>query len=310
MEPGEAAASGDHEAIASEDDGGECEEREEDEVLRDVDEDSGAEGAEDDAADYDEDSSMEDSSMESLLPDVLNLHCVDCSQLLCTRGMEVILVSDASKKLFSTDFWPVCVTESSVEHQHECCKCCIRDVACGHCSRVVGYHVIQPCESCSKHGHNEHYWLMWGDNVRAEPRHGADGQPLKWTTDAGLGGYTHPVDSSDMPKASSPQESVPEAAAASETAVLSAQECAGSPAAILSSPQLPLKDDESCVICHESMHAPHALPCGHEACLRCLTRAVDLRRACPCCRRPTSCSELRPVHPVSPVKLGAPLGSA
>merc|ERR1719330_340081 len=54
-----------------------------------------------------------------------------------------------------------------------------------------------------------------------------------------------------------------------------------------------------CPICHDLMEEPQSLPCRHAACLQCITRAVDLRRECPYCRRPSTCAELSPAKEIA-----------
>mmetsp|Transcript_68485 Transcript_68485/g.135344 ORF Transcript_68485/g.135344 Transcript_68485/m.135344 type:complete len:261 (-) Transcript_68485:63-845(-) len=220
---------------------------------------------------------------------VYDLRCDTCSRLVCRRGLCVQLVSDNSARLFSTDFRPLSVLEAEEEHEHGLCRCRIRDVSC-ECGSILGYHVIQPCTNCNETGHNDHYWLLYPNSelsrerplyphtdrtrqlnlgaVTAEPRLNNEGQRLTW---CGNVTASLDLDQSGQPNAGP----VTEPGVAVETGSFPVERC--------------------CPICHEAMANPMAPPCQHAACLRCLTRAVDLRRCCPFCRRPTTCAELVPV---------------
>lgn len=203
---------------------------------------------------------------------VFELRCGPCGRLICRRGMKVHLIADSSVQLYSTDFRPVDVVESLGERAHGQCDCRVRDVACA-CSCAIGYHVIRPCEACSSVCHNNHYWLLDRSGVVvAQPRTNANGESIVW----------------DAEGASVLNDDVP-AAPVSPAAAPAPQAEAGG----VGDGKLPT--GACCPICHEVMVEPRAPPCGHAACQLCLTRAVDLRRACPYCRRPTTCAELGPV---------------
>lgn len=221
---------------------------------------------------------------------VYDLHCDACSRLICRRGLCVQLVADNSAWLFSTDFRPMSVLEADEEHEHGLCRCRIRDVSC-ECGSTLGYHVIHPCSNCINTGHNDHYWLLYPHSdpthqrqlyphtertrqlnlgaVTAAPRLDDNGQRVTWFGSSAV--------SMDFAQPGQPNIGpVPRPAEAVETGrTCSVEQC--------------------CPICHEVMANPMAPPCQHAACLRCLTRAVDLRRCCPYCRRPTTCAELVPI---------------
>lgn len=190
-------------------------------------------------------------------PPVLDLSCGSCGRELCRRGMAVHLVSDKSVRLFSTDFRPLGVVEAAAQREHGSCRCAVRDVSCV-CSAHVGYHVIEPCGFCAGHGHNSQYWLFTG-GVASEPRLDANRRHCSWDLQ-----HRGIVDG------------------------------AGAPLEELAAPGTPASDQD-CPICYEDMAEPQVLPCGHVACLRCLTRAVDLRRTCPLCRRVVNCTDLTPL---------------
>lgn len=189
---------------------------------------------------------------------VLDLSCHACGRLLCRRGMRVRLVCDARVSLFSTDFRPMQVTEAAVERLHESCGCRVRDVLCA-CERSVGYHVILPCRACSSASHNDHYWLFDQGNVQAKDRE-TEGKPLVWT---------------DLPLFAKSDDEFHGADLQDEADADTSE-----------------KDQLQCPICHGLLYDPVAPPCGHTACRRCLTRALDLRRECPYCRTATTCAEL------------------
>jgi len=117
----------------------------------------------------------DDETLEQEENVVFVLDCKKCATKLCHRGMDVFLIADSSKNLYSTDY----VTEqvehdlterSKGEYTIETCKCLIRDVICQACRSSVGYHVTMPCSSCMSAGTNGHYWLFHANAVNAKPR--------------------------------------------------------------------------------------------------------------------------------------------
>jgi hypothetical protein len=79
---------------------------------------------------------------------VCMLHCTHCTTSLCKRGMKAILLGNTRVELFSTDVPPMGVQLVYVDYTTDNCMCRIRDAACLGCGNVVGYHVMQPCETC------------------------------------------------------------------------------------------------------------------------------------------------------------------
>ncbi|CAE8705193.1 unnamed protein product [Polarella glacialis] len=189
--------------------------------------------------------------------------------------MQVRLVADTSVSLFSTDFRPWHVKEASEQRPHGACQCQVQDVACC-CGSQVGYHVIQPCEACGTASHNDHYWLFDKGNMAATARQAPDGTPVVWT---GLS-VIAPAD----------EEETEEVIQAGKVEV--AESATGQQVQIALPQNAPI--ELCCPICHDLISDPTAPPCGHAACQRCLTRAVDLRRECPCCRLETTCAALQP----------------
>eukprot|EP00929_Paragymnodinium_shiwhaense_P066159 TRINITY_DN33154_c0_g1_i1.p1 TRINITY_DN33154_c0_g1~~TRINITY_DN33154_c0_g1_i1.p1 ORF type:complete len:333 (+),score=59.47 TRINITY_DN33154_c0_g1_i1:539-1537(+) len=236
---------------------------------------------------------------EDTVNEVFDVFCTACDRRLCQRAMRVSLVADLSVKLFSTDFRLESAEEEEAETEHWQCKCVIRKLNCAGCVANIGYHVIRPCTECACEDHNDHYWLMCGDGVRGVARLDDDGQPILWlsasTTSEEVGGVRAPP--AAQPSAKSPSEGnvrsrhqgrIDAASCVARPAETGSDSAAPEAAA---SPQSEASEN-CCPICQEPLHAPYAGPCGHAVCRRCLTRAIDLRRECPLCRRPTTCSEL------------------
>lgn len=228
-------------------------------------------------------------SGEEAVPTVFDLRCGACEHVFCRRGMQVHLVADVSASLFSTDFRPIGVVEEDVEREHGCCRCRIRDVACD-CGHIIGYHVIQPCSTCNATGHNDHYWQMNKGMVIAEPRLDMNGQPITWCSSSAISSDLAPLSC----VAQTPRAAVGAGSGNAEEVegrMRLASAATGVAAVVRESPP-----ELCCPICRELMVEPRWPPCRHAACLLCLTRAVDLRRMCPCCRQPTTCSELLPAE--------------
>merc|ERR1712216_833794 len=135
---------------------------------------------------------------------------------------------------------------------------------------------------------------MRGDGVRGAPRLDSDGRPVVW-----LSASTTSADHTDA--AALPSRSPSRSRGRQQGRI-----DAGKPAEPPKARYDAAPAASSCPICHEIMCLPYAGPCQHAACLKCLTRAIDLRRECPLCRRPTTCSELKAV----PVDDGSEAASA
>src|SRR5690348_2371213 len=46
-----------------------------------------------------------------------------------------------------------------------------------------------------------------------------------------------------------------------------------------------LKDDLTCIICHNIFAEPVITPCGHGFCKECILRWFEMERSCPICRK-------------------------
>ena len=106
-------------------------------------------------------------------PAVYEVACRTCGCTLSRRGMMVCLITDASKSLYSTDIPTDSIREHGAPRTIETCECLIRRLDCTGCDREVGYHVTRPCEVCTLHEHNGHYWLFLAAAVAAAKRHAA-----------------------------------------------------------------------------------------------------------------------------------------
>ena len=106
-------------------------------------------------------------------PAVYEVACRTCGCTLSRRGMMVCLITDASKSLYSTDIPTDSIREHGAPRTIETCECLIRRLDCTGCDREVGYHVTRPCEVCTLHEHNGHYWLFLAAAVAAAKRYAA-----------------------------------------------------------------------------------------------------------------------------------------
>jgi len=115
--------------------------------------------------------------------EVLNLHCSECSRILCRRGQAVRLVAEPNTHLFSTDYVTDFVEEISPEpYKISTCNCMIKDLACKFCKKKTGYHVHTACTYCIGSENNGHYWLFSAEGVRPEPQFSKNGQKVLWST--------------------------------------------------------------------------------------------------------------------------------
>ena len=110
---------------------------------------------------------------DSIDPTVFQVACGKCGCTLSRRGMMVCLVTDRSKSLYSTDIPADGIREHGAPRTIETCECLIRSLGCSGCEHEVGYHVTQPCEVCTLHDHNGHYWLFLAAAVAAAKRYAA-----------------------------------------------------------------------------------------------------------------------------------------
>ena len=108
---------------------------------------------------------------DSIDPTVFQVACGKCGCTLSRRGMMVCLVTDRSKSLYSTDIPTDGIREHGAPRTIETCECLIRSLGCSGCEHEVGYHVTQPCEVCTLHDHNGHYWLFLAAAVAAAKRY-------------------------------------------------------------------------------------------------------------------------------------------
>lgn len=223
---------------------------------------------------------MDDDSLlplEELRPGDLPVHvlrCRVCDQVLCRRGMDVVLLADSTTHLFSTDFLTAGVVSSGQPRRFEMCECRVVDLLCVSCvgstrpnsrtsarrmSSPVGYHVIEPCASCLEDSHNSHYVLFHSNAVAASP----------WPTDGTV-------------RAGDPRQLTWEGIRAfdgTHTPIVLAAEC---------------PPDLTCPICLGVLRDAVRTPCGHRFCQSCLVRCVDNSRCCPMDRRPVSQEDISP----------------
>ena len=122
---------------------------------------------------YPEEDPEEDSEDDEdrIDPAVYQVACGKCGCTLSRRSMMVCLVTDRSKSLYSTDIPTDGIREHGAPRTIETCECLIRRLGCSGCEHVVGYHVTQPCEVCTLHDHNGHYWLFLAAAVAAAKRY-------------------------------------------------------------------------------------------------------------------------------------------
>jgi hypothetical protein len=96
---------------------------------------------------------------------VCMLYCTHCTTSLCKRGMKAILLGNTRVELFSTDVPPMGVQLVYVDYTTDNCMCRIRDAACLGCGNVVGYHVMQPCETCLEACNNGNLRMIYFSKV-------------------------------------------------------------------------------------------------------------------------------------------------
>ena len=127
------------------------------------------EDPEEDPEEHPEEDSEDDE--DRIDPAVYQVACGKCGCTLSRRSMMVCLVTDRSKSLYSTDIPTDGIREHGAPRTIETCECLIRRLGCSGCEHVVGYHVTQPCEVCTLHDHNGHYWLFLAAAVAAAKRY-------------------------------------------------------------------------------------------------------------------------------------------
>ena len=139
----------------------------------------------------DEDDSEEPYSSDSSQDlAVLTLTC-HCGEILSKRGLQVSLVADPTRSLFSSDIPTDALREGSARII-QTCSCAACSVHCRRCKQPVGYHVQRPCEICSAGEHNGHFWLFDQDGVSATPR------GIVWS-ELPYNGASDPIDGSEQP---------------------------------------------------------------------------------------------------------------
>ena len=190
-------------------------------------------------------------------PPVVRLNCRVCACTLTSRGMQVWLVADVEKSLFSTDIPTDSVREGDPK-LIPTCQCYACSVHCIGCDTVVGYHVRNPCEVCSSADHNGHFWLFESSEVTQNTREGVTWADLSYNgaeeEDAQRGEGL-------VPKGQEEEEEDTEA---------------------------DLDAEPACAVCTACpMWRPtQVAECRHVFCFGCISREVDMRGRCPLCRRP------------------------
>jgi hypothetical protein len=210
----------------------------------------------------DDDSSGEQSGFDS--DDVYELFCAKCCALVTRRGSRVRLIADEASEMFSTDLVTTGMEDRGRVRTHDACDCEIRDIFCACCRTVLGYHVLEPCWTCSEGGNNGHYYMFVPGNVRGHRRAMPSIAPdwsTNWTRWDSIGAF-EPRDV---------RRSIDRAVFISDEDEV--REC-------------------TCAVCLDILEQPLTLPCGHTFCRVCASRAVDLQR-CWCEIAPTI---LRPRH--------------
>ena len=210
---------------------------------------------------------------------VYSLECMHCSESLCVRGMKVLLVADTHSahtqthshthslphELFSTDIPSLSLTTAGTPHPIDTCSCTAEQTICGHCSSVVGYHVLQPCAICSEEDHNSHYWMFHSTAVNSRM------QDITWG-DVTYNGSPHTDADTD---------------AACVTVTVSGDRGGVSDDAA----------EVSCCICASTpiFRPTRVSSCGHIFCFGCVSREVDARGRCPLDRLAVTRDMLQPV---------------
>ncbi|CAH1784126.1 unnamed protein product [Owenia fusiformis] len=102
---------------------------------------------------------------------VVELECISCGNVVCSRGMKAILLADTKVELYSTDSPPSgAVDLVGPPYSTGKCDCKIKDVACILCGNVCGYHVSQPCKPCLSSCNNGHLWMFHSSAVSSLDR--------------------------------------------------------------------------------------------------------------------------------------------
>ena len=185
---------------------------------------------------------------------VYNLYCSNCHRWVCSRGQAVFLIS-TRQPLFSTDL-VVEEMEAGELYKIDTCDCMIKDIQCHSCDSILGYHVIDACQSCLSGGNNGHYFMMKAEAVYGRKR-ACDNNVNKLLMWNKLGKMT-----------------------------------ARDPVFLLDSKDNVLED---CLICSEpNVHPCKIQSCNHSGiCYTCAVREIDLRKRCPLCRETASPEDVK-----------------
>eukprot|EP01124_Arcella_intermedia_P020290 TRINITY_DN2777_c0_g1_i1.p1 TRINITY_DN2777_c0_g1~~TRINITY_DN2777_c0_g1_i1.p1 ORF type:complete len:306 (+),score=56.69 TRINITY_DN2777_c0_g1_i1:44-919(+) len=111
---------------------------------------------------------------------VYDVHCANCSRILCSRGQTVLLIADYNTRLYSTDDVNSFVEEVNSPYKISTCECMIRDFGCKYCHKKVGYHVVKACYICLNSNNNGHYWMFNDSSVTTSPRKNEKGELITW----------------------------------------------------------------------------------------------------------------------------------
>ncbi|ORZ38404.1 protein FAM72, partial [Catenaria anguillulae PL171] len=111
---------------------------------------------------------------------VCHLACRHCHRLVSNRAMKAVLLADTRVELFSTDL-PLKGAVALVNDTYVTvnCKCHIRDIACLGCGNCIGYHVTQPCTSCTAACNNGQRTMLT-DAVSVDRKHPSTGADVVW----------------------------------------------------------------------------------------------------------------------------------
>jgi hypothetical protein len=213
----------------------------------------------DDSSDDSDDDSESDGGSESDGSgggNAFELSCLGCSALVTRRGALVRLIADTTS-MYSTDLVTTGMEDRGRVHTHQSCGCQCRSIFCAQCHRMLGYHVLEPCQDCREGGNNGHYYMFVPGNVRGRLRALPSRAPdwtTRWMESDELGAFE--------PRAFRRSSSD----------------------AVFLSPE-PEVQECTCAVCLDILEDPLTLPCGHTFCRICASRAVDLQR-CWCARPP------------------------
>lgn len=99
---------------------------------------------------------------------VYTVTCPYCTSCLSERAMRANLLPSPTFELMlsASQITPI-VQPSSPPRSSISCECLVRDMGCGTCGNVVGYHVETVCTWCSRAGHNGHRYVFLPKSVFA-----------------------------------------------------------------------------------------------------------------------------------------------